>query len=31
MEVNFREFARLELWDAIRQGGTFWYRISDLR
>jgi len=30
VEVDFREFARLELWDGSRQKGRFWYRISDL-
>ncbi len=29
VEVNFREFARLEIWDGNRATGTFWYRISD--
>lgn len=26
---DFREFARVELWDRHRTTGTFWYRISD--
>ena len=29
IEQNFREFARLELWDGTRPNGTFWFRISD--
>lgn len=29
VENNFREFARLELWDGSRTGGKFWFRISD--
>ncbi len=28
-EMNFREFARVELWDGKREGGKFWFRISD--
>lgn len=28
-EMKFIEFARLELWDGVRQKGRFWFRISD--
>jgi hypothetical protein len=28
-ELNFIEFARVELWDGARQKGRFWFRISD--
>ena len=27
-ELDFREFARLELWDGKRKTGQFWFRIS---
>jgi Bacterial TSP3 repeat len=30
-ETNFREFARLQLWDGQRTSGRFWFRISDLK
>ena len=29
IEYDFREFARLELWDGKRATGQFWYRISE--
>ncbi len=29
IEYNFREFARVELWDGKRNGGQFWFKISD--
>ncbi len=28
-EINFVEFARLELWNGTRANGRFWFRISD--
>jgi hypothetical protein len=28
MVFNYREFARLELWDGKREAGAFWFRIS---
>jgi hypothetical protein len=28
-EYDFREFARLELWDGSRAGGQTWFRVSD--
>jgi hypothetical protein len=28
-EINFIEFARLEIWDGERAAGQFWFRISD--
>ncbi|MEQ1933109.1 MAG: hypothetical protein ABL962_04425, partial [Fimbriimonadaceae bacterium] len=30
LESNYREFARVELWDGKRTGGQFWFRISEL-
>ena len=27
--VNFREFARVQLWDGTRTSGNFWFKISD--
>jgi hypothetical protein len=30
-EVNFKEFARLELWDSKRTTGKVWFRISDFK
>ena len=29
IRVNFNEFARVELWDSKRNGGRFWFKISD--
>ncbi len=29
LETNFREFARLELWDRQRDYGNYWFRISN--
>jgi hypothetical protein len=29
VEYNFKEFARVELWDGKRTSGPFWFRISD--
>jgi hypothetical protein len=29
IEYNFREFARVELWDGKRNSGQFWFKISD--
>ena len=29
IETNFREFARVELWDGKRKGGEFWFQVSD--
>ena len=29
MTFNYQEFARVELWDSEREGGKFWFRISD--
>lgn len=29
VDFQFREFARLELWDGKREQGKFWFRISD--
>ena len=29
IQSNFREFARVQLWDGSREGGAFWLRISD--
>jgi hypothetical protein len=28
-ELNFQEFSRLELYDGMRSGGRFWFRISN--
>lgn len=28
-DVDFREFARVQLWDGKRKNGKFWFRISD--
>lgn len=28
-ELDFREFARVELWDGKRQNGQYWFRISE--
>jgi len=30
-EYDFKEFARLEIWDGKRKSGKFWFRISELR
>jgi hypothetical protein len=29
LDTNFREFARLELWDGHRNSGSYWFRISN--
>lgn len=29
LEVEFREFARVQLWDGKRSDGDYWFRISD--
>jgi hypothetical protein len=29
VNANFREFARVELWDGTRDKGAFWFRISN--